>query len=277
MDSSFRVVLVGAASIAIALVMLLPSAALLVVAVWLMAQAILFRVSLHRVAEPHRPIILRLGQMHRLGPSGVFFLAPWVDTIEGTVSMKPESQEFTVTQLHAGDGDGVYMNLELIWRLRPDIFKIDEPLKQMLLKTEEQRRRLVEQSVSTLARQLLLHYGGDQLKRADTRDHVTEILRTAVNEYLLPHGMMIDSIFWRGTNPAKEMNEAKLRIKIAHEQVQGMVYDMELVRQRFPDLPAEEFLAYQAWLELIRRGVSPPGVPNMPLFPLAPPVPKKGE
>ena len=273
MDFSFRTFAAALASLAIALIILLPNHLLIIAIAWLITQGIAVKACMRRVDEPERPIIMRLGLIHHLGPSGVFFLAPWIESLGDVVSMKPEYLEFTVTQLNAGDGDGVYMNLELTWRLRPDLDRIDEMTKLVLYKTIEQRRKFVEQGITVVARQLIHSYTSDQLKPADTREYVTEILRNAVNEYFAGSGIMIDTIFWRGSNPAKEVQEAKLKAKVVHEQVQGMVRDMELVKQRFPDISAEEFLAYSAWMDLIRRGISPPGVPNMPQFPVALPPP----
>ncbi len=273
MDSSLRGLFVGMAAVAIALMIFLPNLALLILFCWILAQGGIWVTCMHRVNEPERAIILRYGHIHHLSPSGIFLVLPWAETLGDLVNMKPESQEFTITQLSAGDGDGVYMNLELTWRIRPDLDKIDEQSKQFLLKTSDQRRTYIEHSVNVVARQLIQEYTSDQLKRADARERAIDIIRTAINEMLEPSGAMIDTLFWRGSSPAKELNDAKLKVKIAHEQVQGMLTDIEIVRQRLPDVSAEEFLAYQAWLELIRRGVSPPGVPNMPQFPLIPTPP----
>ncbi len=273
MDSSMRGLFVGMAAIAIALMIFLPNLALLILFCWILTQGGIWVTCMRRVNEPERAIILRYGHIHHLSPSGIFFMLPWAETMGDLVNMKPESQEFTITQLHAGDGEGVYMNLELTWRIRPDLDTIDEQAKQFLLKTPDQRKTYIEHSVNVVARQLVQDYTSDQLKRADARERAIDIIRTAINEMLEPSGVMIDSLFWRGSSPAKELNDAKLKVKIAHEQVQGMLTDIEAVRERLPDVPAQEFLTYQAWIELIRRGVSPPGAPNMPQFPLNPTPP----
>src|SRR5271166_4755242 len=110
MDSSFRPLLLGIAAVAITLIVLFPRSALPILIVFVVCLSVMSRIALHRVDEPNRPIISRLGQIHRLGPSGIFFLFPGIETVEGTISVKPISQDFTVNQIATGDGETVYFN-----------------------------------------------------------------------------------------------------------------------------------------------------------------------
>ncbi len=286
MDSLTRALLIGVPCFLIVLVLLFPSQGLWIVLGTVIFAAILLKVGLHNTAEPLRPIISRFGQMHRLGQSGVIVLLPWVDEVIGApLDMRPQSLKFDVYQLAASDGESVYMNLELTWQIRPDVGHIDPLLKQTLLKLPEQRERLVEHTISTVARQLLLNYTTAALKRSDAREGITDILRSAVNELLTPHGLMVETVFWRGSIPSPDYLKAKLAMRIAHEQLEMYVQDMALIGEQLPGVDPEAFVLRQAWLEMARRGIAPPmggvgavtpGLPYMPPPPAQLPPKKEG-
>jgi|GEM_PF-2876748 len=231
-----------------------------------------YRLSIHIIKEPLRPIIFRWGQIYRLGPSGWIFLLPTVETMAECVDMSPHSHEFTVINIHDTGGSSVYLNVEIFWRLRSTIDMIDEPIKLMLLKSDTDRIRLVEQAISVVARQLVLSYRPDQIGRADIRQEFTYHLCTAVNEYLFVHGLMVESLFWRGSNTHEDINKAKREITISHEQVGGLLADMQLIQEKMPNISPEQLLAYKAYLELIRRGMPIPTLPNLGVL-SAPPLP----
>ncbi|MBA3825516.1 MAG: SPFH domain-containing protein, partial [Ktedonobacterales bacterium] len=240
MDSLTRALLIGAPSFVIVLVLLFPNHGLWIVLAAAILAAIGLRIGLHNTPDPFRPLIYRFGQMHRLGQPGVIVLLPFIDEEARTpIDMRPLSLKFDVYQLAASDGDTVYMNLELTWQIRSDVDRIDPLLKQTLLKSPEQRERLVEHTISTVARQLLLNYTTVALKRSDVRESITEILRNAVNELLAPHGLMVETIFWRGSIPSNEYLKAKLAMKIAHEQLELYVQDMALVGEHLPGVDPE--------------------------------------
>jgi len=277
MDSLTRALLIGAPSLVIVSVLLFPSYGPFIFLAAAIVAAVALRVGLHNTPDPFRPIIYRFGQMHRLGQPGVSLLLPFIDEqAPQSLDMRPLSLKFDVYQLAASDGDSVFMNLELTWQMRPDVDRIDPLLKQTLLKSPEQRERLVEHTISTVARQVLLNYTTAALKRSDARESITEILRNAVNELLAPHGLMVETIFWRGSVPSPDYLKAKLAMKIAHEQLELYVQDMALVGEQLPSVDPETFVLRQTWLELARRGIAPPvgalpaATPGLPYMPPPP-------
>ncbi len=261
MESSYRTVLIALGCAAIALALLAPRALPLIAVGWAVALPLSWLACMRRIAEPYRPIVSRLGMMHRLGPPGFAFVIPLIEQISQRVSVMPHMQQFVVHQIASSDGNTMYMNLELTWRVRPDITTIDDALRQALLKTDEQLNLMIEQTVSVVARQLVLSFAPDHLKRADTRESVTEILRSAVNEMLTPHGLMIDTVFWRGSVPAADLIKERLAISISHERVEGLIRDITLMQERLPGMQADQIMLYQTWLDLLRRGIAPPTAP----------------
>mgnify|MGYP001241984500 CR=1 FL=1 len=273
MDSLTRVVVIGVPCAVIVLIILFPAHGIFFLLGFAILAVISLKVGLHTTPDPWRPAIYRFGQLHRLGPGGVIFLLPGIDALGGPderVDMRPLSQDIVVSQIASADGDSVYMNLELTWQMHPAVTRFTSQMKQTFLKTPEQRRRMIEQIVSVVARHLLLNYSANQLRRADLRENATEILRDAVNELLAPHGLLIDTIFWRGSLPSDEYIKAKLAIKIAHERLAALIDDVALVRERLPDVAPADFLTQQAWIDLLRQGVSPPALPGLPYMPPPP-------
>lgn len=228
---------------------------------WIALQAIVLKLCLRRVDEPQRAIIMRLGQMHHLAASGLVFLVPLYDALGSRITMKPVPQKFTVYQLGAQDGSSIYLNLELFWRFRPDIDRITTPLKQTMLKDDTELKAMVEQAVTVVARQLVLSYTPDQLKRADSREALTDVLRSSVNEVLSPHGIQIETIFWRGSIPSSELLQERLAITLSRERLRAMIADVQTVQEELPSMSAEQFLAFQAWLELLKKGLPAPNLP----------------
>jgi regulator of protease activity HflC (stomatin/prohibitin superfamily) len=273
MDSLTRAIVIGVPCAVVVLVILFPAYGIFFLLTLIILTAISLKVGLHTTPDPWRPVIYRWGQMHRLGPGGVIFLLPGMDALgsaDERVDMRPLSQDIVVSQIASVDGESIYMNLELTWRMHPDVTRLTAQIKQTFLRTPEQRRRMIEQTVSVVARHLLLNYSASQLRRADLRENATEILRDAVNELLAPHGLLIDTIFWRGSVPSDEYIKAKLAIKIAHERLAAMIDDVALVRERLPDVSPGDFLTQQAWIDLLRRGVAPPMLPGLPYMPPPP-------
>jgi regulator of protease activity HflC (stomatin/prohibitin superfamily) len=275
MDALTRIVVIGVPCAVVALVMLFPALGVWLILGFIALVSVALKVGLHTTPDPLRPIITRFGQMHRLGPPGSIFVLPGVDGLAGlTVDMRPTSQDLVIAQVSSAEGESVYLNLELTWQIHPDLVLLTPASKQMLLKNEEQRRRMMEQTVSVVARQLMLSYTAEQLRRSDLREGATEILRDAVNEILAPQGLWVATVFWRGSLPAKEYLEAKLAIKIAHERLEATIKDVQLVRQHLPEVAPAEFLAQQAWIDLLRRGVPPSTLPGLPYMPPPPKPPE---
>lgn len=275
MDALTRTLVIGVPCVVIVLIILFPALGIWLMLGFIILMIVVLKTGLHSTPDPLRPIIMRFGHMHRLGPTGGVFLLPGIDRLSGmTVDTRPVSQDLVIAQVTSMEGESVYLNLELTWQIHPDLVRLTPLTRQMLLKTDKQRRRMMEQNVSVVARQLMLNYTAEQLRRSDLREGATEILRDAVNEILASHGLWVATVFWRGSMPAKEYLEARLAIKIAHERLEAVIKDVQLVRQHLPDVSPAEFLAQQAWIDLLRRGVPPPTFPGLPYMP-PPPKPQE--
>lgn len=139
---------------------------------------------------------------------------------------------------------------------------------------------MIEHTVSVVARYLLLNFTSAHLSRADQRESITEILRSSVNELLAPHGLLLETVFWRGASQSDDYLKNKLAMKIAHERVEAIIKDVQLVRERLPEVSPGEFLAQQAYIDLLRRGITPPIMPGqlgnaaIPGLPYMPPPPR---
>ncbi len=217
------------------------------------------------VEEPWQPIIWRGGQMHHLGQSGVNLLIPFVENIDGQIdTMRQRSQEFTVYQVATRDGSSIFMNLELDWRFLPGIYAIDDDLKQTFLRSEEQLAKLVEQTITIEARRLVQQY--ETLKDARTRQQCIDLLHHDANLALAGYGLQIDRIFWRGSITSDAVLKARRQITIEQERLRAMIADVQTLHDKLPNVSAEQFLTFQAWLELLRHGIpaplSPPNIPG---------------
>jgi regulator of protease activity HflC (stomatin/prohibitin superfamily) len=280
MDPLARALAIGTPCIVALLIYIFPEFTPLILITASVLTFIMLRFGWRSVPEPARPIIYRFGQMHRLGPSGAFFLIPGIDEQFGEpIDVRPMSQDFTVMQIMSGDGESIYMNLELTWQLRPNIGHINASIRQTLLKSIDQRKAMIEHTVSVVARQLLLNYTSTNLNRADARESIIDVLRSAVNELLAPHGLMVETIFWRGSSQSDEYLKNRLAMKISHERVEATIKDIQVIRERLPDVDPTDFLAQQAWIDMMRRGLTPPNltdhVPGLPYMPPQPQLQKK--
>jgi regulator of protease activity HflC (stomatin/prohibitin superfamily) len=262
MDPSYRRVLAGLSGFALVSIVLFPHALGAILIVWLVAMVASWPACMRSVPEPQRAIVMRGGVMHHLGASGLVCVIPLIESLGKRVEMSPHSQSFVVHQIAANDGKSIYMNLELTWRLRPDITMIDDALRQTLLKTDEQQRAMIEQNVSVIAREIVLLFAPDQLKRADTRESIAEIMRAAVNDLLRPHGLEIETIFWRGSLTSSKVIEERQAIAISQERVEALIREIKLLQEQLPGMPVEQLLIYQAWVDLLRRGIAPPAPPG---------------
>jgi len=193
--------------------------------------------------------------------------------------MRPHPQKLSVHQVATGDGSPIYINLGLVWRFDPGIRNIDDYLKQIFLKTEEQIEALVEQTVTIIARRLVQRH--DTLKDANARQRCIDILLREAKQVLAGYGIQVDHIFWRGSITSNEVLRAQRRIRIEHERLRAMITDVQTIREKVPNVSAEQFLTFQAWLELLRHGIpaplSPPNIPGMPAGTMQPPTPSDNE
>lgn len=275
MDASRVYYVVAGIATFIALLIFFPNIAALLIFVALVIGVILAFTCVHQINEPFRPVIFRNGQMYRLAPPGLVFLIPLIDTFEHVgetdehinggksyINFKPITFVCKIYQIMTNDDDTIDMEVELEWQLRQSIDHIDDALRQTLLESSEQRQRHIEHVLSVVVRHLVMAYSSTQIKRADIRDRVLEDLFTSANELIFIRGLVINTLYWPRLAINDEIWRARREIKITHERVEGLIADVQTVQKLMPGLPAEEFLAYQAWIELLRKGISIPQMPG---------------
>ncbi len=264
-----RLALVGVPGVLLVALLLFPDQAWWLALVLIAVGAIVLKLGLHQTPEPRRPIITRLGRMHRLGPPGLIFLWPGIEAaLPVPIEIRPISQVFAPANVLTADGQGIALHFEVTWQLRPDITLIDAAIRQTLLKTPDQRCAMLEQTMNAVARQLFMQFPAAQIATPEMREDLVGIMRDSTNELLAPHGMMIETIFWRAAPLEAEHLRARQNVTITHEQVEALIRDIKLIQEHLPGVAPETLLAQQAWLDLLRRGITPhsavPGLPYMP-------------
>jgi SPFH domain / Band 7 family len=231
------------------------------VIIWLLLSAVIIRVATRRIDEPKRQIIMRWGNYYKLGQSGLTFLIPGVDALGDTVDITPHSHKFGVDRVIDSDGNGVGMELELVWQIDPDIDLIKPPIKLMLMRSPEQQLQLIEQEITVIARKNFNIYATEELKNTRIRQSALETLKGDINDALKQHGIVIVTLFWRSSSTHDEIAKAQREVTIAHERVKGLLGDIQAIQQTMPSMPTmspEQFLAYQTYLELLKRGMPLP-------------------
>jgi hypothetical protein len=215
---------------------------------------LLWVVAMHAVAEPSRGVVYRLATLHHIAGPGYTFLIPVVDHIQGYLDMRPMLLEIEVPQIRTADNAPVRTNLEVTWRLHPNIRgRVSHPMRATLLMREPERKKVVEETVILMARQIVSSYTIAQITPATAREAASATITEAANEILEPQGVMVDRIFWRGSQYPAALTQAKLTSAIRLEHAESLIATVEALKKRLPDMQPEEFLALQAWLDMFRR------------------------
>jgi len=217
---------------------------------------LLFFITMRPVHEPDRAVVYRLARFHHLAGPGYVFLVPTLDKIQGALDMGiQEPLKFDVPQVRTADNKTVKTNLEVTWRIHPDVNgRVNSKVKSMILMKPEHRAALVEEVVIAMGRQVVNSYAEVQLGTAAARESAAATMMDGANEILESYGLVVDRVFWRGTTPPKPVSEAKVQAMVAAEQAESLIKTVEAIRTRLPDMQPEEFLALQAWLDMFRRG-----------------------
>jgi regulator of protease activity HflC (stomatin/prohibitin superfamily) len=262
----FRVLTVITLIAGVILYLYYPERLVLIVLGAIVVLTLLFFLTLRPVPEPDRAIVYRLAKFHHIDGPGYVFLVPTFDKIEGALDMgMQEALKFDVPQIRTADNKPIKTNLEVSWRIHPDVNgRVNAKVKSMILMTPDQRAALVEEVVISMGRQVVSSYNEAQLSTAAAREAAAATMLDGANEILEGYGLQVDRVFWRGTTPPKPVSEAKVQTLVAQEQAESLIKTVEAIRTRLPDMQPEEFLALQAWLDMFRRGGggSPPVPPG---------------
>lgn len=241
--------------------------ALLIAAVVFLFSILLWFITMRPVDDPDRALVFRLARLDRVDGPGYIFILPGYDRLAGTIDMGPHLHPIEVPQIRTADGQPIRTNLEVTWRISPNVRgRIPERMRAMVLADDKARSSLVEETVIVMARQVIATYTGEQIGPAHVREEASLTIAQAANELLEPSGLFVERIFWRGSGYPAKLSVAKLEGAIRQTEVDTLIESVEKIKKRLPDVPAEELLALAAWLDMYRRG----GGPGMP------PAPGKG-
>jgi regulator of protease activity HflC (stomatin/prohibitin superfamily) len=232
----------------------------LIIAAVLLFAALLWVIAMRPVHEPDRAVVYRLAQFHHIAGPGFIFLVPTLDRIEGVLDMTPQEIVSEVPQIATADGGGVRVNIEITWRYHPDVLqgRVNPRLREMIMMTEERRKKLVEETMMLTARQLVSSYTTEQLGSPATREVVMTEMTDFGNERLSVYGILIDRVFWRGSPFPGKLAEAMLEGRVRLQHTETLIKMLEAFRQRLPEMPAEEIMALDAWLNTFGGGGRPP-------------------
>lgn len=263
--NAYRVSVFVAICIGVVLFLYYPDRWLLIAVSVALFTLLLWVIAMKPVAEPDRAIVYRMAMFDHVAGPGYIFLAPGLDRIEGVLDMGVRELSIEVPQIRTADNQYVRTNLEVTWRIHPNVQgRVANKIRAMILMAEERRSKLVDEVVIRMARQVVSSYSHIQLGSAAAREAATATMAEGANEILESQGLMIDRIFWRGSAFPPKLSEAKLESAIRMEQVEALISSVEAVKKRLPDMQPEEFLALQAWLDMFRRGGFGPGQPPTP-------------
>jgi hypothetical protein len=219
---------------------------------------LLWVVAMRPVAEPMRGVVYRLATLHHIAGPGYVFLFPLFDRIEGYLDMRPSLLEIEVPQIRTADNAPVRTNIEVTWRLHPNTRgRVSHPVRTTLLMREAERKKLVEETVILMARQIVSSYTIAQITPATAREAASATVTEGANEILEPQGIIVDRIFWRGSQYPAALTQAKLASAVRLEHAESLIATVEALKKRLPDMQPEEFLALQAWLDMFRRSGGP--------------------
>lgn len=221
---------------------------------------LLFFITMKPVDEPDRAVVYRLAKFHHLDGPGYVFLVPTFDKIGGRLDMSSrEVIPIEVPQIRTAENEQVRTNLEVTWRIHPDVNgRVNAKVKSMLLMKEPQQKALIQEVVISMARQVVSSYTLQQLASAANREVAAATMRDGSNEILEDYGIEVERVFWRGSPANAKVMEAITESAVAAEHAKSLIKTVEAIRTHLPDMQPEEFLALQAWLDMFRRGGGSP-------------------
>lgn len=255
--TTYRIITFIAACVCLVFIFYYPWTVFFLIPLWVAFALLLWKVAMAPISEPERAIIFRVEVFHHISKSGYVFLIPAVDRVAGTISLKEEQHDVKVTQFYPSDSsEKLTCNIELAWRIRHDVEgRVTGKVREMVLMEDEQRKKLVEQVIISIVRQLGLGYTSAELKDNRMRETFCTSARQAANEILESYGITIERLFWRGTGPIGDVQEAQVRGMVESEEVKAMVKAIETIRERLgPGTSAEDLYAMYEFIKMMKSG-----------------------
>jgi hypothetical protein len=255
--TTYRIITGIALCVCLVFVFYYPWTVFFLLPLWVAFALLLWKIAMVPISDPERAIIFRMEVFHHISKPGYVFLIPTFDRIAGTFAVKEEPLDVKVTQFYASDGkDKMTCNIELAWRVRNDVEgRVSEKVREMVLMDDEQRKKLVEQIVISIVRQLGLGYTSAELKNNQMRERFCSTARQAANEILENFGLTIERLFWRGTGPIHDVQEAWVRGQVESEEVSAMVNAIKTIREQLGgDTNAEDLYAMYEFIKMMKSG-----------------------
>jgi hypothetical protein len=253
---TYNVTVFVAACVGVVLFLYSPERVWLIVAAEILFSIFLWLLAMRPVHEPDRAVVYRLAQFHHVAGPGRIFLVPTLDHIEGVLDMTPqETGTIEVPQIRTADGESVRTNLEITWRIHPDVQgRVSPKVREMIMMADERRKTLVAETMILTARQIVFSYAAVQLGTTPAREAATAEIMRAGNERLSVSGILVDRVFWRGSVYPMKLTEAKLEGAIRLERTQTLIAMIEAFKKRLPEMQPEEIMALDAWLDTFGQG-----------------------
>jgi hypothetical protein len=254
--TTYRIICFIALCICLVFIFYYPWTVFFLLPLWVAFALLLWKVAMEAVSEPKRAVVFRMEVFHHVAKSGYIFLMPGLDRIEREVSVAEEILELRVPQFYTADGGRPTCNLEVAWKIRNDVEgRVSDKLREMVLMSDEHRRKLVEQVIIRIARELALSYVTDQLKDNRVREGFCTTVTQAANEILNSHGLVIERTFWRGSFTPSPVLDAQVQGMVAAEEVKSMVNMIKTIREDLGEnVSAEDLYAMHEFIKLMRKG-----------------------
>jgi regulator of protease activity HflC (stomatin/prohibitin superfamily) len=256
--NSYRIITFVAAVVGVVLFLYYPERWLLIIAAEIVFSTLLWFIAMKPVPEPDRAVVFRLATFHHIAGPGYIFLVPTLDRIEGVLDMTPQEIEIEVPQVRTADSEYVRTNLEVTWRISPDVQgRLSGKMREMIHMSPERRAKIVQEEAIHIARQVVNSYTLEQFGVAANRESAMATMTDGVNEKIAGYGLLVDRVFWRGSPFPAKLNEARLEGAIRLERAQSLIKMIEAFKKRLPEMQPEEIMALDAWLDTFSRGGGP--------------------
>jgi len=258
--TTYRIICFVALCICLVFIFYYPWTVFFLLPLWVAFIFLLWKIAMFPVSEPKRAVIYRMEVFHHIAKSGYIFLMPTFDRVEREISLAEEMLDFKVPQFYTADGSRPTCNLEVAWKIRNDVEgRLSDKVRDMVLMTDDQRKKLVEQVVIRMARELALSYVSDQLKDNRVREGFCTTVTQAANEMLNSHGLVIERIFWRGSLPIPDVLKAEIDGMVAAAEVKSMVNVIKTIREDLGEnVSAEDLYAMHEFIKMMRQGGANP-------------------
>lgn len=156
--------------------------------------------TLRPVREPHRVLIFRWARLHRVAGPGYAFVLPCIDRLETELDVTERQTTLIVADGRTADGKKLSPQIVVTWRLDPPTRRrLPRAVRAMLLESDDQWTRLVEEAVTNAARSVFGKYTRADLSHADARESAMLTTTYLANDVLGRLGLKVERALWRSS------------------------------------------------------------------------------